>query len=473
MFVPTMPRVLHRGRWWSADELDAIARCWHAAALEGVGDGGRLVATVLPATPEGVALFVALTSLPSPLVVLGPDPRGWHMDRPLPAGMPLVLPRSLASLGGAASEAGLVPLLLPGAESGRGGGAPIVPLQGPGVAVLTSGSTGPAKPVYRHMPALMPWAMARVGVLGLDRGAGILMGISLATAQGIHNLVTSTLLGGSLGLLDPLDHRAALAALASPAFHCWRATAHFADALGRCVVDGPVHAPPFCLLSSPISRGVFDRFHDRFGVPLRQTYSCTETGVLSLDDAPPAAVRPDTVGRPLPGVEVSIGDHPATSGPPGSTGRVWVRSPWLMAGYGLPPAVMPPDTVDGWWATPDVGSLAADGYLTLAGRLDDCIRTREGRVVNLALVAAQLRELPGVTGAVAVPLAGGTGLSFGAVVECEPRVTVQGLRAGLGDMLPPWSLPRALETVRSLPRLASGRPDRRACIALLGGVPGA
>src|SRR5262249_35990493 len=146
------------------------------------------------------------------------------------------------------------------------------------------------KPVFRHMPALIAWGMARVGALGLSRNAGTLMGVSLASAQGIHNLVGAAALGGALGLLDPLDHPAALAALASPAFHCWRATAHFADALGRCPVDGPVRAPEFCLLSTPIPRAVYDRFLDRFGVPLRQTYSCTEAGVVSLDDAPSAAV---------------------------------------------------------------------------------------------------------------------------------------------------------------------------------------
>ena len=468
MFEPAMPRVLHRGRWWSADELDAIARCWRAAALEVVRDTGRLVATAVPAAPEGVALVVALCSLPSPLAVLLPDPRSWETDPPLPAGTLLLLPPSLASLGVAAREAGLAPHLLPEPDAGGMPGAPFVPFEGPGVAVCTSGSTGLPKPVFRHMPELITWGMARVGALGLARGAGTLMGVSLAGGQGIHTLVSAIGLGGSLGLLDPPDHRTALAALASSAFQCWRATPHFADALGRCPIEGPAVAPEFCLVSSPIPRAVHDRFHDRFGIPLRQTYSCTEAGVVSIDAAPPAAVRPDTVGRPLDGVDVRIGDHPGAPLPCGETGRIWVRTPWAMTGYGFPPVVVPPATTDGWWATQDVGILEADGHLALGGRLDDCIRTREGRLVNLAVVAARLRDLPGVTGAVAVPLVGTAGPSFGAVVECEPGITVQALRTGLGHMLPPWSWPRALETVRELPRLASGRPDRRGCAALLG-----
>ena len=282
---------------------------------------------------------------------------------------------------------------------------------------------------------------------------------------------TSILLGGPLGLLDPLDHRAALAALGSSAFQCWRATPHFADTLGRCPIVGPALAPQFCLLSSPISRTVYDTFLGRFGVPLRQTYSSTETGVVTLDDAPPSAVRPETVGRAVAGVEIRIGDHPTALRPPGEMGRIWVRSPSLMSGYGFPPAVERPDDVDGWWPTQDVGILEADGHLVLAGRLDDCIRMREGRLVNLATVAARLRELPGVTGVAVVPLAGPAGPSFGAVLECEPGIAVAPLRARLGDTLPPWSWPRAVELVRALPRLPSGRPDRQACAALLAGTP--
>jgi acyl-CoA synthetase (AMP-forming)/AMP-acid ligase II len=468
MLAPAMPRVLHRGRWWSADELDAMARRWHAAALERLGGTGRLVATALPPTPDGVALFVALTALPSPLLVLGPDVRAWRTEPAVPAGTPLVLPPSLASLGPDALDFGMIPLVLPEPGGGRGAGTPLVPLQGPGVMVLTSGSTGLPKPVYRPTKTVIRWTMARVEALKLRRGAGILMGVSLATGEGLHNLLMSVLLGGALGLLDPVDHRAALHALAQPEFQCWRATPHFADILGRCPLVGPALAPRFCLVSSPISRGVYDAFLGRFGVPLRQTYACTETGVVTFDDAPLSAVRPDTVGRALAGVEISIGDHPAAPRPPGEAARIWVRGPSLMDGYGFPPAVDRSGYVDGWWPTQDVGALEVDGHLVLAGRIDDCLRTREGRLVNLAAVAATIRGIPGVRDATVVPLDGPAGSTFGAVVQCEPGLVTTTVRAGLARVLPSWSSPRAVELVPSLPRLPSGRPDRQACIAVLG-----
>ena len=434
----TMPRVLARGRWRSADELDAIARRWRAAAREAIGDEGRLLATAVPATPEGVAQFVALTSLPSPLILLVPDARAWRTEPALPAGTPVVLPPSLAHLAAEAKQLGLAPLTLPDEAGSGAGDAPIIPLQAPGVVIFTSGSTGLPRPVFRTMASLVAVSRARIEALDLSPGGGILMGVSPASGQGLNLLLASVLLGGALGLLEPLDHRAALDALARPEFQCWRATPHFVDVLGRCALPGPAIAPPVCILSSPISRSVFDTFVARFGVPLRQTYSSSETGLVALDDAPGPAVRPDTVGRPLAGVEVSIGDDPASPMAPGETGRIWVRSPWQMAGYGFPPRVERLGDVDGWWPTRDLGSLEADGHLTLAGRLDDCIRTRENRLVNLAAVAAVIRGIRGVTDAAVVPLVGPAGSTFGAVVQCDPDLaitTVQTQRRGHASAL--------------------------------------
>ncbi len=466
----TMPRVFTLGRWWSADELDALARRWRGEVLGRLGEQGGLVATALPASAEGVALFVGLSALPGPLVVLPPDVRAWRTAPAVPDGTPLILPPALRHLASAAQEAGLAPLLLH--EPGEGpamNAPPFVPLAGPGVVLFTSGSTGGPRAVYRPTAALLAGARARAAAL--RSGEGVLIGASLASAQGLNYLLVSMVLGGALGLLDPLDHRAALAALASPAFACWRASLHFADALGRCALVGPPVAPRLCLVSSLVPSAVCDAFLARFGVPLRQSYSSTETAFIASDDGPAAEVRPETVGRPLSGVAVRIGDDPAARAAPGEPGRIWVRTPWLMAGYGFPPAVERPVQVEGWWPTRDVGALREDGRLVLAGRLDDCIRTREGRLVNLAAVAATLGEMTGVTGAVVVPLDGPAGRSFGAVIECEPGVAVAALRTGLADKLPPWSWPRALEVVPSLPRLPNGKPDRLACVSLLARAP--
>ncbi len=444
---------------------------WRAAALDRFGEGDRPIAAALPPSPEAVALFVALTSLPSPVILLSPEVRAWRSEPAIPIGTPIALLPTLAHRAREAERFGLVPFVLPEISAGALSGTPVPPLQGPGVVLFTSGSTGPPKPVFHTTSGLMQWVNARNHGLGLGAGAGVIMEASPAYGQGLSYLVSTMVLGGPLGLLDPRDHRLALTALAEPAFRCWRVSAHFADVLSRCALTENPVIPPVCILGTPISQAVRDAFKDRFGVPLRQGYSSTETGTVAVDGGPPAEVRPETVGRPLPGVEMSIGDHPSAPRGVGEAGRIWIRNPWQMAGYGFPPRVERPGDIDGWWPTRDLGMLGADGRLTLAGRLDDAVRTRGNRVVNLAYVAAHLCRIPGVTDALAIPLDSPAGPSFGAVVECEPGMSVEALRAALAKTLPPWSWPCALEIVARLPKLPNGKPDRPRCALLLERAP--
>jgi acyl-CoA synthetase (AMP-forming)/AMP-acid ligase II len=57
---------------------------------------------------------------------------------------------------------------------------------------------------------------------------------------------------------------------------------------------------------------------------------------------------------------------------------------------------------------------------------------------------------------------------LGVLVQSPEPLRPSDLRGHLARSLPPWARPRVLETVRELPRLATGRTDRRACIELLG-----
>ena len=168
------PDVLARGRFRSGDELDAMARAWRAAVLERCGETARPIAAALPASPEAVALFVARTSLPSPVILLPVDTRAWRIDRPIPVGTPIALLPSLAPLAPEADRFGLVPIVLPDPSARPVTGVPLMPLAGAGVVLFTSGSTGPPKPLFHTRSSLLAWAGTRNDALGLARGAVLL-----------------------------------------------------------------------------------------------------------------------------------------------------------------------------------------------------------------------------------------------------------------------------------------------------------
>jgi acyl-CoA synthetase (AMP-forming)/AMP-acid ligase II len=179
-------------------------------------------------------------------------------------------------------------------------------------------------------------------------------------------------------------------------------------------------------------------------------------------------VRSDTAGRALAGVDVRIGDDPRVPLQAGQAGRIWLSTPaYMMDGYGFPPDLDLPETVDGWWGTPDVGVLDDRGALVVSGRLDDCFRTNAGHLVDPASVAAALDGYPSVIDTAVVPLATLTGPALGVLIESTAPLRMTDLRGHLARSLPVWSRPRVIETISALPRLSNGRIDRRACIALL------
>lgn len=456
------PRVFARGRWISGQEIDLAARRY-LRACRAVTGPAPLAAVVVPSGLDGVVVALASTALESAVVLLPPDTRAWRSSPALPAATPVLLHPTLGHLEGDVLRAGWRPCLV--SDDGSGEPPHATWLTTPGMAWFTSGSTGLPRPVYRTADAIRSCVAQRLDTLPLPAGAGIVSSDALAHGQGFIEFLLACGTAGAFAPLDPMNVRGTLALLAQPDFVVWFTTPSLAAFFSRCPVDGPVSAPPFCFVAGGASRGTVDAFSARFGRPLRQHYGSSEGGPVAMDAATDAAVRPGTVGRLVRGVDVRVGDTPFEPDVPGRVGRLWLRSPGQMAGYGFPPDLDASMCTDGWVPTRDLGSFDADGYLTLAGRMDDCIRVRDGRLVNLARVTQHLRDVDDVTDAVTLPIATDTGLTFGAVVE--GTVAPDRLREQLASGLPSWSWPRDLLVLPALPRLPNGKVDRDACGRLL------
>jgi long-chain acyl-CoA synthetase len=113
-------------------------------------------------------------------------------------------------------------------------------------------------------------------------------------------------------------------------------------------------------------------FYD-LGIPVANAYGLTEacTGITVNDLKP---FRADTVGKPLPGIEVRI-IHPGADG----VGEVAVRSKTVMSHYLDDPEMTSETIVDGWLMTGDLGKVDAHGHLQLLGRKKNMIVTAEGK----------------------------------------------------------------------------------------------
>jgi len=128
-------------------------------------------------------------------------------------------------------------------------------------------------------------------------------------------------------------------------------------------------------------------FYD-LGIPVANGYGLTEAGTaITVNDLKP--FRADTVGKPLPGMEVRI-LNPDADG----IGEVSVRSKTVMSGYLNEPELTAETIVDGWLMTGDLGRFDATGHLQLFGRKKNMIVTEEGKNIYPEDIEAAFEGLP-------------------------------------------------------------------------------
>jgi long-chain acyl-CoA synthetase len=128
-------------------------------------------------------------------------------------------------------------------------------------------------------------------------------------------------------------------------------------------------------------------FYD-LGIPVANGYGLTEAGTaITVNDLKP--FRADTVGKPLPGMEVRI-LNPAADG----VGEVAVRSKTVMAGYLNEPELTAETIVDGWLMTGDLGRFDGAGRLHLTGRKKNMIVTEEGKNIYPEDIETVFESLP-------------------------------------------------------------------------------
>ena len=175
------------------------------------------------------------------------------------------------------------------------------------------------------------------------------------------------------------------------------------------------------------------------------TYGMTETGSGVVYD-----------GIPLDGVELAVG----------ADGEILLRSPTLATAYR--DRTLPLVTLAGgepWFPTGDVGSIGDDGRIEVRGRSGEVISTG-GEQVWPADVERLLAEHAAVA---EVAVTGRADERFGAIVVAHVVASDPAAPPGIAELAEvvraaglPWAVPRVLELHAALPRLGSGKVDRRA-----------
>lgn len=479
--------------------LDALADAWREELVRrGIAPGDR-VAVVASNRLEVVALFFACVRQGAMLVPLNWRLTASELERVLTHAAPALVVGETAfrDLAGAAwtARAGGCREPLPWVDLQRS-----LPTEVPrerrapheagpdalAMLLYTSGSSGEAKGVC--IPHRQLQANADATVLGWSLGADDigLVGTPLFHTAGWHVFLTPLLsCGGRLVLLPAFEAAHCLTALARH-----RVTVSFGvptqyERLRRAPGWGTAlpQLRTFISGGAPCPRATLAAVRAA-GYPIRDAYGLTECGpncFVATDEQ--ARAHPGSVGWPLPGLAARLVDEQGAPPPVGAVGELQLRGPQLCAGYYRDPErTAAAFTADGWLRTGDLARREADGAYVICGRRSD-MYISGGENVFPGEVEEALRRCAGVRDACVVGVPDAQWGEVGcAVVELEEPLSddaarpqgvapavAEALRQALRAHLAGFKIPATLQVVPALPRLGSGKIDRRAVRGLIDG----
>jgi long-chain acyl-CoA synthetase len=444
-------------RHYSLAQLGALADGL-AATLSGRGvTAGDRVALMSSNRPEFVVAVHAIWRLAAAVVLVSP---AWKRDEVEHA---LALTNPSHAVGDHPVLSELMPMLHldePIAPGEPVSGSP--PPHADAVLAFSSGTTGLPKAV-RHTHASLHAAVRHWrDALGLTARDRIQIATPPSHILGLLNIETALQTGVWMRLHRRFDIDRILSHIQDDRITVEMAVAPIALAIASHprLESYDLSSLRFIMWgATPVSQSVAETVTRRTGVGWLPAYGTTELPVIACN--PLNGVRLDSVGRPVPGVQVRVVSL-QTGEPvgPGEVGEIQARSESLMAGY-LPCEATRDALCDGWYRTGDVGYLDTGGWLQITDRSKEMIKVR-GFQVAPAEIEAVLHAHPAVEDCAVFGIPDGVdGESVVAAVATRAPVDAAELTARVGERLASYKSLSRVVFVPEIPRLPSGKVLRR------------
>ena len=330
----------------------------------------------------------------------------------------------------------------------------------------SSGTTATAKGARHSDATVMASSNAQLAYIGLQADDLFPMPFPITHIGGMMLLTAYLRIGARLLLIETFDptrspelmaqRGATLLGSATPFFHAYLAAQ-------RRHGDAPLF-PRLRQLQAggaPVTAELNAECTRVFGTPIYNQWGLTEfPGATSLGVGDAPEMFDGTVGRMAPGAELRTVGFDGVDTATGVEGELWVRGPQRCLGY-VDPALDAAAFVDGWFRTGDLGTVDADGFVRITGRLKDII-IRNAENLSASEIEDVVSSHPAVADVAVVGLPDHrTGERACAVVVLAPgyeALTVADLAAHCAAAgLARQKTPEQLEIVAELPRTPMGK----------------
>jgi len=445
-------------RTYTLAQLNALADGLATSLAQcGVTAGGR-VALMASNRPEFVIALHAIWRLAAAVVLISPAWRRHEVEHAL------ALTNPSHAVGDHQVLSQLMPMrhldepISPGEPSSGSAPSP----DADAVLAFSSGTTGLPKAVRHSHKSLQASVGHWRGALGLTARDRIQVATPPSQILGLLNIVTALQTGMWMRLHRRFDIDRMLAHIQEDRITVEMAVAPIAFAIASHpdLESYDLSSLRFIMWgATPVSASVAETVTRRTGVGWLPAYGTTELPVIACN--PLDGARLDSVGRPVPGVDVRVTS--LQTGEPvgaGQVGEIQARSDSLMTGY-LPCEATREVLCDGWYRTGDIGYLDGGGWLRITDRSKEMIKVR-GFQVAPAEIEAVLHSHPAVEDCAVFGIPDGAdGESVVAAVATHEPVEAAELTALVGERLASYKRLSHVEFVPEIPRLPSGKVLRR------------
>jgi len=218
-----------------------------------------------------------------------------------------------------------------------------------------------------------------------------------------------------------------------------------------------------CSGGAAIPVEVLRGFEDAFACTVLEGYGLSETSPVASFNHPHGTRKPGSIGTPIEGVEMKVGDDNGTQVPDGDVGQIFIRGHNVMKGYWQRPDANEEVMKDGWFATGDLAVRDADGLYSIVDRKKDMI-IRGGYNVYPREIEEVLYEHSAVLEAAVIGIPDDSlGEEIGAAVVAKPgaELDVAELKAFVKDQVAGYKYPRRIWVVDELPKGPTGKILKR------------